>query len=65
MLSPHELSTLFLVKDAPERVEADRAEMGALRALELISSEPTKSGVSVPHVTQRGDAVLRAIGRLR
>jgi len=65
MLSPHELSTLLLLKDAPERVEADRAEMGALRALELISSEPTESGFSVHHVTQRGDAVLRAIARLR
>jgi len=33
MLSPHELATLMLVKDAPERMEANRVELGALREL--------------------------------
>jgi hypothetical protein len=33
MLSPHELATLLLLKDAPGRIEMDRAELVALRAI--------------------------------
>ena len=36
MLSPHEIATLLLVKDAPGRIEANRAELDALLQLELI-----------------------------
>ncbi|HTR06134.1 MAG TPA: hypothetical protein VMJ11_05635 [Paraburkholderia sp.] len=64
MLSPHELATLLLVKDAPERIEADRAELGALRELDLIANEPPVAGFPVPRVTPRGDALLRAIARV-
>lgn len=39
MLIPHELATLMLVKDAPERMDAVREEVGLLRALELIALE--------------------------
>jgi hypothetical protein len=65
MLSPHELATLMLVKDAPERMDVDRLELGALRELELIALEPPEAGLSMPRVTPRGDAVLRAIARAR
>jgi len=65
MLSPHELATLLLVKDAPERIEADRAELGALREMQLIANEWPESGFPCPRVTPRGDAVLRAIARVR
>ena len=65
MLSPHELATLMLVKDAPDRMEANRLELGALRELELIEIEPPESGLPMPRVTPRGDAVLRAIARAR
>ena len=65
MLSPHELATLMLVKDAPERIEADRAELGALRALELSANDSPELGFEVRRVTPRGDAVLRAIARAR
>jgi hypothetical protein len=65
MLSPHELATLLLVKDAPERIEADRAELGALRELQLVANQSPKSGVPLPCVTPRGDAVLRAFARAR
>jgi hypothetical protein len=65
MLSPHELATLLLVKDAPGRIEADRAELGALRDLQLIANESPESGFTWPRVTPRGDAVLRAIARVR
>lgn len=63
MLSPHELATLMLVKDAPERMEADRMELWALRELQLIAIEPPEGGLPIPRVTPRGDAVLRAIAR--
>jgi len=65
MLSPHEVATLLLVKDAPERIEADRAELGALRALQLIANDSPEAGFAIPRVTPRGDAVLRAIARVR
>ena len=65
MLSPHELATLILVKAAPERMEADRLELGALQELELIALEPPEAGTPMPRVTPRGDAVLRAIARAR
>ena len=65
MLSPHEVATLLLVKDAPERIESDRAELGALHELQLIASEPAGPGFLFPRVTARGDAVLRAFARVR
>jgi hypothetical protein len=64
MLSPHEVATLLLVKDAPERIDSDRAELGALRELQLIANDPAGSGSRGPRVTPRGDAVLRAIARV-
>lgn len=65
MLSPHELATLLLVKNAPERIDADRAELGALRELQLIANRSPESGLPLPCVTPRGDAVLRAFARVR
>ncbi|WP_296652751.1 hypothetical protein [Paraburkholderia sp.] len=65
MLSPHELATLMLVKDAPEWMEADRLELGVLRELDLIAIEPPEAGLPIPRLTPRGDAVLRAIARAR
>jgi hypothetical protein len=63
MLSPHELATLLLVKDAPGRIESDRLELGALHDLQLIAIEQPVSGLAVPRLTPRGDAVLRAFAR--
>jgi hypothetical protein len=64
MLSPHEVSTLLLLKDAPERIDSDRAELGVLRELQLIASESAEPGFRWPRVTPRGDAVLRAFARV-
>jgi hypothetical protein len=63
MLSPHELATLLLVNDASGRIEADRLELGTLRDLQLIAIERPESGLAVPRLTARGDAVLRAFAR--
>jgi hypothetical protein len=38
MLSPHEFTTLMLVKDAPDQIEADRAELRALLEHQLVRS---------------------------
>ncbi|MFX1766916.1 hypothetical protein PWP93_30905 [Paraburkholderia sp. A1RI-2L] len=65
MLSPHELATLMLVKSAPEWIEPDRIELGALRELQLIDIGPQEFGVPLPRVTPRGDALLRAVARVR
>ncbi|QBR02993.1 MULTISPECIES: hypothetical protein [Paraburkholderia] len=65
MLSPHELATLMLVKNAPDWIEPDRIELGALRELQLIDIEPPESGVALARVTPRGDALLRAVSRVR
>ncbi|NLP63417.1 hypothetical protein [Paraburkholderia sacchari] len=65
MLSPHELATLMLVKSAPDGIEPDRIELGALRELQLIDIGPPELGVPLPRVTPRGDALLRAVARVR
>ncbi|CAG9208585.1 conserved hypothetical protein [Paraburkholderia tropica] len=64
MLSPHEIATLMLVKDAPDRVEAARIELGALHDLQLIEIG-SPAGLPFACVTPRGDALLRAIARVR
>ena len=51
MLSPHELATLMLVKDASERIDARREEVGLFRALELIALGQPDAGRTMPRVT--------------
>jgi hypothetical protein len=55
----------MLVKNAPERIDSDRAELGALRELQLVDIGTPESGFTLPRVTPRGDAVLQAISRVR
>ena len=65
MLSPHEFATLMLIKDAPDQIGLDRAELGTLFEQQLISLENLASGRSRPHVTSDGDSILRAVARMR
>jgi hypothetical protein len=65
MLSPHEIATLLLVKDAPGRIETSRAEFDALLQLELIIVDRVTNGLPLPRLTPRGDAVLQAFARPR
>jgi hypothetical protein len=65
MLSPHEFATLMLIKDAPDQIELDRAELGTLVERQLISLENLTSGRPRPRVTNDGDSILKAVGRLR
>ncbi len=55
----------MLVKSAPDWIEPDRIELGALRELQLIDIGPPEFGVPLPRVTPRGDALLRAVARVR
>ena len=64
MLSPHEIATLMLVKDAPGHIDLGRAELHALLDLELVMVKRPAAGSPLPHVTPLGDAILRAIARL-
>jgi hypothetical protein len=64
MLSPHEIATLMLVKDAPGRIESGRAELHALLTLELVTVERPAAGFPFLQVTPRGDTILHAISRL-
>jgi hypothetical protein len=65
MLSPHEFATLMLIKDAPEQIELDRAELKTLCERQLISLENLASGRPRPRVTNDGDSILKAVGRFR
>lgn len=66
MLSPHELATLMLVKDAPEQI-GDRAELSTLLERHLIALEaPSEDfGVPRPRITENGNSILEACSRLR
>lgn len=64
MLSPHEIATLMLIKDAPGRIESARAELHSLLDLELVVMECCAAGCPRPRVTPLGDAILQAIARL-
>jgi hypothetical protein len=64
MLSPHEFATLLLVKDAPNQVDMERAELDALLERQLVQLERLASGREQWRVTESGDSALRAIKRL-
>lgn len=65
MLSPHEVATLMLIKDASEETELDRADLDALLEHQLVTLERIDSGRPYPCITARGGAVLNAIARIR
>lgn len=65
MLSPHELATLMLVKDAPDQI-VDRAELCTLLERRLIALEqPEDIGLPRPRITENGNSLLKACARLR
>lgn len=64
MLSPHELTTLMVIKDAPDQVEIDRDELHTLLQRHLVIVELLSSGIRRLRITQHGHAVLQAVARL-
>jgi hypothetical protein len=65
MLSPHEFAALMLVKDTPDQIELDRAELGTLLEHQLIALERLASGGQRPCITRDGYSVLDACSRMR
>lgn len=65
MLSPHELATLLLVRDAPDQI-GDRAELCTLLEQHLIAlDQPEAIGLPRPRITENGNSILEACSRLR
>jgi len=63
MLSPHELATLFLVKEDPDQVEIDCPDLDALVEGQCVRVETLASGRASPRLTAHGDSILKAITR--
>ncbi|WP_354687522.1 hypothetical protein [Cupriavidus necator] len=63
MLSPHEIATLILVKDAPAPLDLDPSDLDTLLERQLVMLEARPSGQACPRLTQRGRFVLKAVGR--
>jgi hypothetical protein len=63
MLSPHEFATLMLVKDAPDELELDRAELDILLEQQLVAFETLSSGQQRPQITSDGVSILKAVTR--
>ena len=65
MPSPHEFATLMLLKDAPDQIDPDRADLEALLERQLITLEKLTSGQRRPLVTLNGHSVLKTASRIR
>ncbi|MFL9912870.1 hypothetical protein PQR75_41910 [Paraburkholderia fungorum] len=64
MLSPHEFATLMLLKDAPDPLSLDSADLGALLARQLVTLDQLASGQQRPLVTDDGRLFLKAAARV-
>jgi hypothetical protein len=64
VLSPHEFTTLMVVRDAPDQVETDRLELRTLLDLRLVTLEPLAAGRQYPRITPHGKAILTAVARV-
>ncbi|MBN3786079.1 hypothetical protein [Burkholderia sp. Ac-20353] len=63
MLSPHEFATLMLVKDAPDQLGLDRADLDMLLERQLVALETLPSGQQRPQITNDGVSILKAVAR--
>ncbi|MFM0397523.1 hypothetical protein [Paraburkholderia phytofirmans] len=64
MLSPHEFATLMLLKDAPDLLSVDGADLEALLERQLVTLEDLASGQQRPLITADGQIFLKAAARL-
>jgi hypothetical protein len=62
MLSPHEFATLLLLKDAPDQLQLDRAELDTLLERQLVTLERIASGNKRPQLIT--DSLLQAFARM-
>jgi hypothetical protein len=63
MLSPHEFATLMLLKDAPDLLSLDGADLEALDR-QLVTLENLASGQQRPLITDDGQMFLKAAARI-
>jgi hypothetical protein len=61
MLTPHEFATLMLVRQAPEQLDMNRAELDALLERQLVMLEHCASGARRAHLTGKGRMFLNAL----
>jgi hypothetical protein len=64
MLSPHEFSTLMLVRSAPDQLDMTRFELDTLLDCQLISLDPRLGEPRRPTLTPAGVSLLDAAARL-
>ena len=61
MLSPHEFATLMLVRQAPDQIDMNRAELDALLERQLVMLEHCAAGRRRAHLTGKGRTFLDAL----
>ncbi|MBB3259023.1 hypothetical protein F4827_003897 [Paraburkholderia bannensis] len=61
MLSPHEFATLMLVRQAPDQLDMDRAELDALLERQLVMLEHCGAGARRAYLTGKGQMFLDAL----
>jgi hypothetical protein len=64
MLSPHEFATLMLLKDVPDPMSLDSADLEALLDRQLVTLEQLASGQRRPLITDGGHLFLKAAARI-
>ncbi|PPB84266.1 hypothetical protein B0O95_104219 [Mycetohabitans endofungorum] len=65
MLSPHEFATLMLIRNAPEQIDMNRAELDTLLERQLVELEELAEGHRRPMLTPTGQSLLAAARRLK
>lgn len=61
MLSPHEFATLMLVRQAPDQLDMNRAELDALLERQLVMLEHGGEGARRAYLTGKGRTFLDAL----
>ncbi|RAR54596.1 hypothetical protein C7401_12492 [Paraburkholderia unamae] len=61
MLSPHEFATLMLVRQAPDQLDMERAELDALLERQLVMLEHCAEGARRAYLAGKGRTFLDAL----
>jgi hypothetical protein len=63
MLSPHEFSTLMLVRHSPDQIDMNRTELGTLLEHRLVALESRAGEQLRLSLTKAGRRLLEVMGR--
>ncbi len=61
MLSPHEMSTLLLIKSAYDSIDFDGTDLTSLLQMQLVTCEISVDGTRHLKLTTAGQCIARAI----